>query len=197
MSLFLWIMQTLINANLNFATFDFIKFNTMAIAWLPYYILNIDQWTWALKLCGYCVAAGKRILLLTCDDAHPIMSPQIYFSWFHGLSWCYLHPTSVFISCSPATRACIGVGPHAAQVPSGASVVYVIGCVLSSVQSQLSCPQSLGAYAAWARTNRLCAAQAGLVWLKPVHAGSTPVEAVTCYHADWTIYLLSCSLLDF
>lgn len=152
---------------------------------------------WALNLCGYCVAAGKRILLLTCNDAHPIMCPQIYFSLLHRLSWCYLHPTFVFISCSPATRACKGVGMNAAQVQSGTSVVLVIRCALSSVQSQLSCPQSLGAYAAWARTNRLCAAQAGLVWLKLVHTGFTPVETVTYYCADWTLYLLSCKVLDF
>lgn len=159
-------------------TFDLIKWKTGSHVWLQCYIL-VNQWTWLRHLChAYCVAADELLLLMTCNDAHPITSSQINFSWFPRLS-CYIHHAFVFISCSPATRACIGVAMHAARVHICCELLHMCA-VLGGVSAQL-----LWAYAAWACTNRLCAAQAGLVWLKLVKASFTPVEAVTYYCAEW------------
>lgn len=149
---------------------------------------SVNIGCWARRLCGYCAAADKHtpillvmMLFQLCTFRSP---PPCFIGWVDAIF--------VFISSSPATRA--GKGTHAALVGGGTSVVQVLGRVL---QSRLSCPQSLGAYAAWACTNRLRAAQAGLVWLKLAPTGFTPVEAVTYYRADWPICLLSCAVLDF
>lgn len=132
-------------------------------------------------------------LLLTCNGAHPITSPWIYFSHFYWLSWFNLHPTIVFIS----SRTAIGVNTYAAQVAHLLCELWVV-----------CCPQCGSSSAALNRLGlvQLELTQTGCVLLKLASSGSNwftlvlpqlemwhitvLIEWYICSHAQYYIFFL-------
>lgn len=159
---------------------NLLKWSSKPTLWLPRWCIQTQT-----------VIDNVKMLIQSCPVRliYPVLMGCVNIIFTPRICVCCLFP------CCQGLY--IGVGVHGAQVESGTSVVWALGRALLSVQSQLSCSQSLGAYAAWAHTNRLCAVQAGLGRLKLVHTGFTPVGDVTYYRADWMIYVLFCTALDF